>query len=131
MSETWRDPVMFYRAHANEFATARRDNRSEGDWLDAFMDLLPHGGSVLDAGCGTGEPIARKLAHAGFRVIGFDITPTFLALAREGLPQGEFLAADLRSFDFGRSFDGVIAWRFARSRALGMGRHVPADPRRG
>lgn len=82
----------------------------EGDWIEAFAAYLPAGASVLDAGCGTGEPIARRLVEAGFAVTGIDATPAFLAAARERLPQGVFINGDLRGFDLARSFDGVIAW---------------------
>ncbi len=115
-----RDPVDFYRTHPAEFAAARCDNGSEGDWIATFIAALRLKASVLDAGCGSGEPIARKLVEGGLRVTGIDTTPAFLALARERLPQAEFLKADLRSFDLHRTFDGVIAWHslFHLSRAV-------------
>jgi SAM-dependent methyltransferase len=45
---------------------------------------LPVGGTVLDAGCGTGRalPVLRAAVGAGGTVIGLDITPQMLTVAR-------------------------------------------------
>jgi SAM-dependent methyltransferase len=110
VSVAYRDPAEFYRDHAVEFDTARSRQLSEKPWLDAFLGLLPRGGTVLDAGCGAGEPIARCVAEAGFRFVGFDASEPLLALARERVPNAEFVHGDLRSFELGRRFDGIIAW---------------------
>jgi SAM-dependent methyltransferase len=67
-------------------------------------------GSVLDAGCGTGEN-ALYLAARGLRVLGIDVAETAIALAREkaaGL-DAEFMVADaLRLERLGRRFDTVL-----------------------
>jgi len=105
-----RDPVDFYRSHAEEFARVRSGPSAEGTWLKSFMAELLPSGSILDAGCGTGEPIARTLVEHGFLVTGLDTTPAFLDLAREKVPDGVFLEGDLRDFSLGRTFDGVLAW---------------------
>lgn len=53
--------------------------------LDAEMRALP----ALDLGCGAGRS-TRFLASLGFDVIGADINPAVLSLARRQQPQGEF-----------------------------------------
>jgi len=69
-------------------------------------------GSVLDAGCGTGEN-ALHLAALGLSVFGFDVAETALAIARQkaaarGL-QVEFTPADAFQLDrLGRIFDTVL-----------------------
>jgi cyclopropane fatty-acyl-phospholipid synthase-like methyltransferase len=35
----------------------------EAAWLDRFLGLLPRQSTVLDIGCGSGEPIARYLVE--------------------------------------------------------------------
>jgi SAM-dependent methyltransferase len=69
-------------------------------------------GTVLDAGCGTGEN-ALHIAALGLPVLGFDVAETALALAREKAAErgidAEFVAADaLRLEGLGRTFDTVL-----------------------
>ncbi|MBO0877655.1 MAG: class I SAM-dependent methyltransferase [Pseudonocardia sp.] len=69
-------------------------------------------GTVLDAGCGTGEN-ALHLAALGLSVVGVDVAETALAVAREkaedrGL-EVEFAAADAFGLEgLGRRFDTVL-----------------------
>ncbi|HEX6359883.1 class I SAM-dependent methyltransferase [Actinophytocola sp.] len=60
-----------------------------------ILDELPTG-AALDAACGTGR-LTRELADRGHQVIGVDSSPDMLVLARERVPDGEFLAGDLRA----------------------------------
>lgn len=110
MNADYRDPVEFYRDHAEQFDAVRSRTLFEKDWLDAFLTLLPPGGTVLDAGCGAGQPIGQYIADAGFRLVGLDMSEPLLALAQQRLPEAEFNHADLRSFELDRTFDGIIAW---------------------
>lgn len=105
-----RDPVEYYATHGLTFDRHRPRDLREKDWLDAL--LAPHAESdtVLDAGCGAGDPVAKYIAGQGFVVTGFDTTEAMLDLARERVPQGEFLRADLRTFELGRQFDALISW---------------------
>jgi SAM-dependent methyltransferase len=69
-------------------------------------------GTVLDAGCGTGEN-ALYLASLGLSVVGVDVADTALALARaKAADRGvevEFAAADaFRLERLGRRFDTVL-----------------------
>jgi SAM-dependent methyltransferase len=80
-----------------------------GAWL---VGQLPPGSRVLDLGCGTGLPTARQLADAGHHVVGVDLSPGMIALAREYVPEAEFHLmdiADMEERDLG-PFDGVTAF---------------------
>lgn len=75
------------------------------------IDRLPPEGRVLDLGCGTGAPTAAMIAEAGREVVGIDVSPEMLALARRTVPEGLFVemdAADVAS-SFGQ-FDAVTAF---------------------
>ncbi|MFF4220510.1 MULTISPECIES: class I SAM-dependent DNA methyltransferase [Streptomyces] len=80
-----------------------------GAWLAA---ALPPGSRVLDLGCGTGLPTARQLADAGHHVVGVDLSPGMLELARGNVPKAEFHLEDLAELRDGRlgTFDGVAAF---------------------
>lgn len=62
------------------------------EWL---LPRLPAGARVLDVGCGTGVPTARRLAAAGHAVSGIDISPVMVELARGNVPEGDFTVADI------------------------------------
>jgi SAM-dependent methyltransferase len=81
----------------------------------AFVRLEEAGeirGSVLDAGCGTGEN-AMYLAERGHPVLGIDAAPTAIARAKEKAAQrhstAQFQVADALALDqLGQTFDTVI-----------------------
>jgi SAM-dependent methyltransferase len=69
-------------------------------------------GTVLDAGCGTGEN-ALHLASLGLSVLGVDVAETALAMARQKADDrgitAEFAVADALHLDrLGRRFDTVL-----------------------
>jgi SAM-dependent methyltransferase len=82
---------------------------------DAFVRLASKGGlngAVLDAGCGTGEH-ALLAASLGLRVLGVDLAPTAIELARaKAADRGidaEFAVADAFELDrLDRTFDTVL-----------------------
>ncbi|BDM72512.1 methyltransferase [Streptomyces nigrescens] len=85
---------------------------SSGAWL---AGALPAGARVLDVGCGTGLPTARQLSDAGHRVVGIDLSPSMVKLARDNAPGAEFHRLDIADLRGGRlggpgSFDGVAAY---------------------
>ena len=82
----------------------------ERAWLDRFTGLLPPGGTVLDVGCGSGEPIARHLIASRFAVTGVDAAAAMIELCRSRLPSATWLVGDMRELALGRRFDGLIAW---------------------
>jgi len=64
-------------------------------------------GSVLDAGCGTGR-VAIELARRHVDVVGVDLDPSMLAVARDKSPNLTWVEGDLAALDLGRSFDVVV-----------------------
>lgn len=82
-----------------------------------LADALPPGSRILDVGCGTGLPTARQLADAGHSVLGIDLSPGMLDLARKNVPapNAEFRQLDvaaLRAEGPGGvgQFDGIAAF---------------------
>lgn len=103
--------ISHYERHALAWDADRRNaGWNDKRWLDQFVEALPHGAAILDLGCGAGDPIARHLAEAGFRVTGVDASPTFISLCRSRMPDQEWIVGDMRSISLGKRFDGVLAW---------------------
>ena len=77
-------------------AQAVRLHRRAGQ-IAAAMAGAAGNGRVLELGCGTGELAAELAQITGLRVTGVDLSPKFIAQAREAHrhPQLDFLVADL------------------------------------
>ena len=99
-----------YRRQAATFDRQRPRVLFEKPWLDRFLQALPAGGTILDAGCGAGEPLARYMIERGYRVTGLDFSEPMLEIARGRFPSHHWHLADMRNFDLGKRFDGVVGW---------------------
>ncbi len=102
--------VDLYERHAQAFDAERGRSLVEKPWLDRFAAHVAPGGTVLDVGCGSGEPIAHYLSRAGFALTGIDASPSLIAMCRRRLPGADWLVADMRVLDLGRRFHGILAW---------------------
>jgi SAM-dependent methyltransferase len=79
--------------------------------LEDLASLLPSGAEVLDLGCGAGVPVTRWLTDGGFAVTGVDVSARQLELARNNVPKGAFLKADMTELVLApESFDGAVAF---------------------
>lgn len=74
------------------------------------MELLPEKASILDAGCGSGEPIARYLIEKGHVITGIDFSQALIEVAQERFPEHQWLVADMNAFNLQTIFDGILAW---------------------
>ena len=102
--------VGLYQRHGRAWAELRGNRLGEGVWLERFAALLPETASILDIGCGAGEPIGRWLIERGHALTGVDSAPALIALCRERFPEHDWRVADMRALALGRGFDGLIAW---------------------
>jgi cyclopropane fatty-acyl-phospholipid synthase-like methyltransferase len=79
-------------------------------WLGKLLDRLEPGSSVLDLGCGSGDPADVEVARQ-HQITGVDISQTQIDLARQNVPAGYFLHGDAASVQFPvASFDAVISF---------------------
>ena len=88
-----------------------RGTQQETDFLTEVLEL-PTGARILDVGCGPGRH-AIELAARGYAVTGIDVSPRFLAIAREEAARRDlkisFFECDARELPFGDEFDAVLS----------------------
>ncbi len=98
----------------NKIATWFSENRYTGlmekNYLDGLLVCLPINATILDLGCGTGNPILKYLISKKLNVIGVDASSEMLKIAKTDFPLVEFILQDMRLLNLNRKFDAIIAW---------------------
>lgn len=92
-----------YDARMAEVAASGQYMHGEADRVQVHRPA-----TVLDAGCGTGR-VAIELARRGLDVVGVDLDPSMLEVARAKSPEVEWVEADLASLALDRTFEVVVA----------------------
>ena len=93
-----------YAARFDALAASGADVHGEAAFC---AELVPPGGRILDAGCGTGR-VAVELARRGFDVAGADNDPSMLEVARRSADV-RWYDADLAVLELPDRFDLVVA----------------------
>ena len=81
--------------------------------LEAFARRMPRGGRVVDAGCGPCGHVTALLAARGLDVVGIDLSPRCVELARSEQPGCRFEVMDQRTLDpgaIGGTLDGLVSY---------------------
>lgn len=107
-------PKEIVRAEYNKFASsyeaARRSDSKDIQLLNLLIERLPRGAMVLDAGCGSGYPVAQFLAKV-FQVIGLDFAWGSLRLAKKKAPDTGLICGDISNLPFPNgTFDAVCSY---------------------
>lgn len=107
-----------YEAFAGEYRERNADRSVVAEQRDRFLDGLD-GDRVLDVGCGPGWESAT-FAERGLSVLGIDLSPTFLTMARRETPEASFARMDMQRLGLAdATVDGL--W------ACASFHHVPYD----
>jgi len=80
-------------------------------YLDIGAQFTAKGQSILEIACGTGR-VASRLAQAGARMTGIDLSASMLDVARAeslGILNLRWLQADMRDFDLKENFGLIIS----------------------
>lgn len=98
--------VEYYNAKAREFYESTV-NVDMSEHYRVFLDLLPPGGRILDAGCGSGRD-SLYFINLGFQVTAIDASPVLAELSSKliGQPVAVLRFQDL---NFDAEFDGIWA----------------------
>ncbi len=99
-----------YRRKAAQFDRERTKTVFERVWLERFEARLPDKASILDIGCGCGDPISQFFIQRGHQVTGVDYAEPMIHIAKTRFPGNQWLVADMRSLNLGKTFDGIIGW---------------------
>ncbi|QCC51149.1 class I SAM-dependent methyltransferase [Halapricum salinum] len=97
-----------YDALVDDYAAQRTDDSDDVEALASFLDDLPDGSRLLDAGCGQGIPVLASLD--GVSGVGLDISHGQLARASENAPAAALAQGDMTRLPFADdAFDAVTA----------------------
>jgi len=98
-----------YNQTAKEYLDARTIDSEDVCVLADFVELLSPNTIGLDAGCGAGIPITRKLAEE-FDVTGVEFSERQIELAKQNVPNAKFFCADLTDRHFPENyFNGICS----------------------
>jgi 2-polyprenyl-3-methyl-5-hydroxy-6-metoxy-1,4-benzoquinol methylase len=101
------DPSNGWDEVAEEFMRLRSD--AGADVVRRWARSLPKGGSVLDVGCGHGEPLTRVLVE-GLDVFAVDASSRMVQAFEQRFPGTPVACEPAQESDFfGRRFDGILA----------------------
>jgi SAM-dependent methyltransferase len=85
--------IAFYEQKAREFAD-RTCGFDMADLYEPFLEFVPHGGHILDAGCGPGRD-ARQFLRLGYEVTAIDASAVMVALWFRAAFDGVWASASL------------------------------------
>jgi SAM-dependent methyltransferase len=105
-----RDESNGYDALAHVFLRARNQHIGSATVLN-WSRLLEPGASILDVGCGFGEPVTKVLVEQGFDVYGVDASARMVEAFRARFPHVPIQCTSVEAMDFADgTFDAVVAW---------------------
>lgn len=78
--------------------------------FEEWLAQIPGGASVLDVGCGHGQPVIDRLLEAGLEVCGIDLSQAMLARARLAYPQARFIHGTLQDLPAAEEFSAACSF---------------------
>jgi SAM-dependent methyltransferase len=114
-----------YTRIAHEYAAERKRSNIGTEEIESLLQMLPKGASILDVGCGTGQPISEYISRHPhqFKLFAADSSDAMTEIFRRNLPDIPVQCSSILTFDFfGQTFDAVVSW--------GMMFHLTPDEQR-
>ena len=98
------------RAYAEHLASELDRKPLDRHLLNRFAEAMTGAGLVADLGCGPGH-VAGYLGEQGVRMVGIDVSPGMIRVAKELHPALDFRVGDMTALDLpDGSLAGVIAF---------------------
>lgn len=103
--------VETYDRQAPELAEYFRGIGPRERHIDYVLDLLgnPDNPRVVEIGCGDGRD-AQAIVERTPNYLGFDISTGMIDIARQHVPNGNFVVADAADFEFPDDLDAIFAF---------------------
>ena len=105
-SDSRASTISYYDDHAEEFISGTFDV-DMADLYRPFLEHIPHGGRILDAGCGSGRDSLAFL-RLGHAVISIDASERMVEATRS-VTGGDVRQLSFEAADFENEFDGIWA----------------------
>lgn len=98
------------REYASRLFDELREKPLDRALLASFAEQVPDGLPVADVGCGPGH-VTRHLHERDLDVIGIDLSPEMIQVARERMPQASFEVGSMLSLDADdNAWGGIVAF---------------------
>jgi SAM-dependent methyltransferase len=115
MTRAWPDIRSTYDTVARDYAAAFASELAAKPFdralLDDFVGAAGPDGPIWDVGCGAAGHVTRYLADRGANVVGVDLSPLSVEVARLCQPQLRFDVADMRALPAADStLAGIVAF---------------------
>lgn len=94
----------------NWFDEHRNKELMEFYYLNLILTLVGPAGTVLDLGCGTGEPLAQFFIEKGFKITGVDGSQKMIELCKKRFPNERWIVSDMLDVNLNEQFNVVLAW---------------------
>jgi 2-polyprenyl-3-methyl-5-hydroxy-6-metoxy-1,4-benzoquinol methylase len=94
-----------YNKIFNWFDEHRNKELMESYYLNLILDTVGSTGTVLDLGCGTGEPLAQYFIEKGFKVTGVDGSKKMIELCKKRFPHERWIVSDMLDINLNEQFD--------------------------
>ena len=101
-----------YNAIAEAYLHHRLPDSADVKMLDSLIALIEPGCRVLDAGCGAGVPVTRRLSGTA-TAIGLDFSRSQVRLGRDSVPAAAFVCGDMTKLPFGPGSFGAVCSYYA------------------
>lgn len=99
-----------YNKISNWFDEHRNKELMESYYLNLILDTVGPTGTVLDLGCGTGEPLAQFFIEKGFKITGVDGSHEMIEICKKRFPHERWIISDMLDINLNEQFDVVLAW---------------------
>lgn len=99
-----------YEEIVDWFDDARTKTLMESEYLNLILNSIPANSSILDLGCGTGEPIAQFFIDKGFKITGVDGSKKMIEVCKKRFPTHQWIVSDMRDIHLNQQFEVVLAW---------------------
>lgn len=109
--EDFKDTIGIFNKHAKQYQDKYMDVSLYHDTFDLFCNsIAKKDADILEVACGPGNITKYLLCQRpDFKIVGIDLAPNMLELAKINNPGAEFLLMDCRNIStIGKKYDGIV-----------------------